>query len=365
MKQKIRVLHILSNLSIRSGVATVVMNYYRQLDKRIINFSFIYYDEVDGENYKNELNKLGAKVFYLPRKHFCKSIILFCKEHFNKYDIVHFHEPFIASFVIGIKRRIGAKKIIFHSHNTRFSDSKLKSFRNYVLSLPSRIISDYYFACSKEAGTKTFGKKFLKRGYVIYNAIDLKQFLFREDKRTEIRSALKICDSKNVIGHVGNFTPQKNHMFLIDVFNEYLKINGEAILLLVGDGYLKNDVINYVSRLGIRDFVVFTGIINNVNDYLNAMDVFLFPSLFEGLGIALIEAQVNGLKCVFSDVVPNEANICPSNNVILPLSYAPHEWAKTISIDRKTRSVCCECDAYDIAKASDRLARLYSELLLK
>lgn len=358
----IKVLHILSNLSIRSGVTSVVMNYLRFIDGNSVGFSIIYYDEVNTENYKRELDDFGVAYHYFPRKSFHHNLKEFCQSNHGKFDILHIHEPFLAPMFIGIKKKLGVKKVIFHSHSTKMSDAKFKELRNRVLSLPSRFIADNFFACSKVAGKSAFGNKFAKKGFVVYNAINLDKFHFNEEIRNELRVKLGIVD-KVVVGHVGNMTPPKNHQFIIKVFSEYLKLNNNAVLMLIGEGYLKNDIILQADTLGIKNHIILVGLVNNVYDYLATMDVFLFPSLFEGLGIALVEAQTNGLRCLFSDVVPKEANIYPAENITMSLKADSSKWARALqklvgrSFQRATN------ENYNIKFASKKLEILYSEIL--
>lgn len=198
-------------------------------------------------------------------------------------------------------------KTIIHSHNISSGkgiDNKFKDFLQIPLKKEKK--ADFRFACSKDAGKWLFDKCDFK---VINNAIDTNMFIFNEDKRNNIRKLYSIED-KLVIGNIARFSEQKNHIFLIDIFNEIYKKNKNAVLMLVGDGHLKNEIEDKVNLLGLRENVIFTGVKSNVNEHLMAMDVFLFPSLFEGLGIVLIEAQASGLKCFTSDiVVPNEAKV--------------------------------------------------------
>ena len=329
------VLIVTSNLSLRSGVASFLVNYLRNLDRTNNHFSLIYYDEASTPTYNDELNKLGISLFYIPRKSFVSNFNRFCKEHFEQFDLIHINDPYLGFLFIGIKKKLGVKKVVFHSHSTKFSDSSCKSLRNFLLSIPSRFIADAFFACSKKAGIKIFGHKFHKKGTVIYNAIDLNKFQFNQWSRLTVRKSLNIDDKCVVIGHVGNMTPPKNHLFLIDVFCEYLKTNPDSVLLMVGDGYLKRKIIKKASRMSIENKLIFAGVVSNVWDYYSAMDYFVFPSKFEGFGMALVEAQINGLNCLYSNVIPFEADLNPLLNCKKSLKRGFKEWANSLSTLKK------------------------------
>ncbi|MBR2465184.1 MAG: glycosyltransferase [Clostridia bacterium] len=360
MEQPLSILHILSNLSLKSGVASVVMNYCRRIDREKIKFSFLYFDEVNTETYIDELKKLGADIYFVPRKGFLKEWKRFCTENYGRYDIVHNHQTFLAPLLIRVKKQLGAKKLLTHAHATKFSDTNIKGIRNGILSFPSRFISDALVACSKDAGVALFGKAFKRKGKVIHNAINTDVFIYNEQLRTEMRKTLDLGGSF-VIGHVGNMTPPKNHSFLLDVFREALQIRPDAKLLLIGDGYLRAQLEEKIEKLGLRQKVLLLGVQSDVFRYFNAMDVFLFPSLFEGLGIVLVEAQTNGLKCVYSDKVPMEADCNTAKNIRLSLKAPAYEWAKQIcSVQERTNNTkAIQQNGYDISLAANELIEYY------
>ena len=364
MNQTVSVLHILSNLSLKSGVASVIVNYCRRIDKSKIKFSFLYFDEVDTETYINELKTMGVDIHFVSRKGFPKGWKKFCKEHYGEYDIVHNHQTFLAPFLIRVKKQLGVKKLLTHAHVTKFSDTKRKSIRNGILSFPSRFISDALVACSKDAGTALFGNAFKRKGRVIHNAIDTELFLYNEQLRVEMRDKLDLSDSF-VVGHVGNMTPQKNHSFLLDVFREVLKIRQDAKLLLIGDGYLRAQLEEKIEQLGLQQHVLLLGVQSNVFRYFNAMDVFLFPSLFEGLGIVLVEAQTSGLKCVYSDQVPMEADCNTAQNIRLSLKATAYEWAKQVCSvnERADNKAVIRQNGYEISLAAKELTEFYISVI--
>ncbi len=364
MDQRISVLHLLSNLSLRSGVASVVVNYCRMLDKAKIKFTILYFDEVQTETYKEELKQLGCEAYYIPRNELMQKWKIFCKEHYGKYDILHNHQSFLAPMLTNVKKQLGTKKLITHAHATKFSDTRLKGVRNRILSYPSKFISDSLIACSHDAGKALFGRTFLKKGKVIHNAINTEVFAYSQKTRNEVREQLKINDSF-IIGHVGNMTPPKNHSFILEVFRQVLLVKPNAKLLLVGDGYLRSKIEGKVKQFGLEEQVILLGVQSDVYRYYNAMDIFLFPSLFEGLGIVLVEAQTNGLKCVYSDKVPFEADCNANENVRLSLNAPIREWVQNIcNIQGRTDNKHkIRQNGYDISYAVDDLVEFYFSLL--
>ncbi len=365
-----KVLHIVSNLSIRSGVMTVIMNYYRNMNTTTKNFSFefIYFDDRK-ITYQEEIEKLGGKVHKVKRSKNPFKIFLeinkFIKQHITEYQIIHIHEIYLIGALIGIKRKNKNIKIISHAHATKFSERKLANIRNKIASIPNANIPDYYFACSSKAGKICFGKKFEKRGQILKNAIDLSKFKQSDLIRKKIKDKLNLTD-KYVIGHVGSFNIVKNHLFLIDIFYELQKKKENAVLILVGDGERKEEVLHKCEELDIKNKVIYLGIRDDVNEVMNSFDCFVLPSIYEGLGIVLIEAQATGIPCVFSDVVPGEANILKKNNTSLSLNKSPKVWAEEVlkckgitkNPEEKIRNA-----GYDIKLEAKKLEQFYNSII--
>lgn len=326
-----RVLHIVSHISVRSGIMSVVMSYYRKLYNENIVFDFLYFNEQE-DNYKSEISNMGGQCFLTPNPtsvfSFNRFIKSFCNDKIGQYDIIHLHDPFLVLFYFKLKRMLGAKVFISHAHNTKFSDKRIGEWRNRLFSMPNYWLPDYYFACSKMAGKTIFGLKF-KDGTVINNAINVSKFQNTPDKRSAMRRSLGIDDCF-VIGHIGNFIEQKNQSFIVDIFFEIQKNRTDALLMFVGDGPNKRMIKEKCITLGIENKVKFLGVRNDVAEVVSAFDRFLFPSLYEGLGIVLIEAQTAGVPCIYSSVVPSETNILKENNKILDLSQSAKEWADAV-----------------------------------
>lgn len=323
----IRVLHIVTNMN-RGGLETMIMNYYRSIDKSKVQFDFLVHREQRAD-YDDEIETLGGKIYRLPilnplSNHYLKSIDNFFKEH-KEYKIVHSHLDCLSSIPLKYAKQNGVPFTIAHSHNA----SQDKNLKYIIKLMAKRKISKYadeLFACSKKAGQWMFNTD---NFITLNNAINSKEYAYNEKKSKDLKEALGLSN-KFVIGHVGRFFKQKNHTFLIDIFKELSQINEDAVLMLVGGGELEEEIKNKVNELGLSDKVLFLGVRDDIPDLMQVMDVFLLPSLYEGLGIVLIEAQASGLKCIISDTIPDDGII--TNNVTkVSLNKSPKEWSKEIN----------------------------------
>jgi len=364
-----RILHIVSNISVRSGVMSVLMNYYRNMDIKNFSFDFLYFDDRE-VTFKEEIEKLGGHVYKIERSNnpfkLLSKIREFVNENILNYKIIHLHENYLIGSLIGLKKNNHSIKIISQAHATKFSDNKINEIRNKICSIPNYIIPDFYLACSKAAGKEIFGKKFKNRGRVLNNAIDIKKFCINDSFRKQKRQELNV-ENNYVIGHVGNFNAQKNHKFLIDVFYEVQKEKEEARLVLVGCGEEQDSIIKKCEELQISDKVIFLGVRTDVNEIMNAFDCFVLPSIYEGLGIVLVEAQSTGVPCVFSDVVPEEANILKDNNVTVSLKESAKKWSDLILKLKKNIGINVEEQirqaGYDIKEESKKLEEYYYNII--
>ncbi|TCI25134.1 glycosyltransferase family 1 protein [Exiguobacterium sp. SH5S4] len=326
-----RVLHIVSSLSKSSGVMSFIMNFYRKIDKENIQFDFLYW-ETNEVDYINEIEDLGGNIYKIPKP---KIGLIYSQEtefykKVSKYKIVHLHENYLVSFFSVLRYRNKDMKLIAHAHTTKYSDKFLNSIRNRILCSPINLIATNFFACSKKAGEVYFGKNKVKNKKVkiINNAIDFKVFLPNSNLRNSIRKDLGVTDEL-VICHVGRFNQQKNHEKIIEIFKEVHKKNKESKLILVGNGPLRAEIENQIKKYELNEVVTILNPGSNISNIMQASDVFLLPSKFEGLGIVLIEAQVIGLECYASDVVPSETII--SNKIqFFSLKKDAMEWASLI-----------------------------------
>ncbi|MHA1381521.1 MAG: glycosyltransferase family 1 protein [Candidatus Helarchaeota archaeon] len=297
----------------RGGAETFIMNIYRNLDKTKIQFDFILHT-TNQCAYDDEIRALGGKIYNVPRykgiNHikYIKAWNDFFKGH-SEYKIIHGHIRSTASIYLRIAKRYGLITIV-HSHNTSSLGNIIERTVKNFIQIPLKYIADYLFACSHKAGEWLYGQKACRKNnfFIINNAIETNNFIFNKNVRISIRNHFNVPD-KVVIGHIGSFTHQKNHTFLIDVFKEVHERNRNTVLLLVGDGELRSSIEKKVRDLGLKNSVIFTGVRADIPALLQAMDVFVFPSLFEGLGIVVIEAQASGLPCIVSDAIPKEAYV--------------------------------------------------------
>lgn len=363
----IRVLQIVDSLNISSGVMSVIMNWYRNIDRSKIQFDFIVNFPKE-RSHEKEIIEMGGRIYYMPSpsiknvKSYLRSINDFFKENDN-YKIIHLHTPTLGFIYHSIAKKYGVKNRITHSHSTMYSDSIFKIIRNYILCLPLNTLSTTKLACSQVAGEFLFGKN--KEFVVINNAIDCKKFKYDENIRKKVRDELGINDEL-VIGHIGRIEKEKNHKFILDVFKKLCNKRCNSILILVGEGTLRSEIENKAVELGIREKVYFLGMRTDVNRILQAMDILLFPSLFEGMPMVCIEAQAAGVRCVVSDTITKSVNISELISFI-SLNVNSEEWAKRIleiKIDNMRKGKINEIRQanFDINDVTKKLEKLYFSL---
>lgn len=361
MGEPIRVLHVVTYMG-RGGLETMIMNYYRNIDRSKVQFDFLIHRD-ERWDYDDEIEKLGGKIYHLPRLNpfsakYLKSLDNFFKEH-NEYGIVHCHQDCLSGIVLKYAKKNGVPFTIAHSH----SSNQNKNLKYIIKLMAKKSIpkyADYLFACSKDAGQWMFNTDNFA---ILNNAIDTSCYIYNKEKSIQMKKRLGVED-KFIVGHVGRFRKEKNHSFIIDVFKEVSEINKDSILLLVGDGEIMEDIKNKVRSLGLEEKVIFLGARNDVNDLMQIMDVFLLPSLYEGFGMVLIEAQASDLKCIVSDKIPNDGII--SNKVKkLNLNSDIKNWVDEIlNIKNTKRNVITDIEKskYDIKPNAKYLERFYLEL---
>lgn len=363
LEKTIRVLQILGIVA-NGGVEAVIMSYYRNIDKSKIQFDFVVHNDAD-ENYIKEILLMGAKVYKVTP--YNQNVFKFMYEIYhiiksNQYQIVHSNMNVLSGFALLPAYLAGAKVRILHNHTTDSKEEKLRSLIKRVLRPFAKLFANQYWACSKLAAEWMYGKNALTNGKVtiINNAINIEKFKFNKEKREQLRKELGI-ENCFVIGHVGRFVKTKNHEFLIDVFNEVLKQRNNAKLLLIGDGNLKSLIEAKVKNLGIEKAVIFLGVRNDVADLYNAMDVFVLPSLYEGLPVVGVEAQTNGLPFICSDRVTNEI-LLTDNIRLLSLQQYKTEWCDAI-LNAERKKIANKKDSllknFDIKSESKKLEALY------
>ncbi len=348
MKKKI--LFIIPTLTQTNGVAAFIQNYLNAMDLTDLDIHIICND------LRPSSDRLG---FYANKKicvHFIpyirnvnfitylKAIIVFFKNNRN-FDLIYSNVAYQSVLFFSIAKVFGMKNFAIHSHATAGSDNKLKNIVSYFLQGMSNHMTKQRFACSKLAGEAMFGDKAPFK--VINNAIDYKKYEFNEENRKHIREQLNVDDNISLIGFVGRYTNQKNVFFFIELAK---RLDNMKKILMIGTGDLKEKFVEEVNSNQLQEKIIFIDECNNVEQYYSAMDVFLLPSLFEGLPVTGIEAQVNGVPCVFSDTITRECKI--GNNVDFVDRNAIDVWINKISNVCRTDK-CALDDSYDIVVQSN------------
>lgn len=369
----IRVLHILHSMN-RGGAENSIMNYYRHIDREKVQFDFLLTEQNECQ-FEKEIIDLGGRIYRVPRLiknkpfPYLSSVRSFLKHH-PEYKVVHSHTSSKSFFPLMIAMSLGIPIRIAHCHGTRSkADSKINGFIRNSLRVPLKLVSTHYFACGEEAAKWLFGDRMLRSGkvYIMPNVIDCEKFDFNINKRKSFRSIIGVDKNTLVLGTTARFSVIKNHPFLVELLNSLQKIISEVRLLLVGDGHLKERIKALVHENGLDDKVIFAGVVENVNDYLQAMDFFIMPSFYEGLPLSLIEAQVSGLRCFVSDGVPKEADITGLVS-FLPLDRGPEYWAdviyKAIGYERSSHEEVIKKAGYDASESAYKLQDFYIKAYL-
>lgn len=364
----IRVLHSVSNMD-RAGIETMIMNYYRHIDRNKVQFDFLCNKQKPGA-YDDEILKMGGRIFHSPGlnplkwKQYEESVIDILNNN-KDIKIVHSHNgAFSLQAQIAAKKQ-GIKNRIVHVHGTKI-DFNLKLPLKMLYKTKLKKYANNYWGCGTEAVKYYFGQETINSNnyLVIRNAIDEDRFIYNETKRNEIRSKYNL-DSKFVIGNVARFMKQKNHTFTLDLFKEIVEKEPNAVLVLLGDGELLDEMKNKAKSLNIENSVMFLGNVNNVNEMYQAMDLFLLPSLFEGLPVVGIEAQAAGLKCVMSDTVTNEVAIT-ENVQFIGLNRPINEWVDAILKNRQYERKNMKDDiinaGYSIKEEAKKLQEIYEKM---
>lgn len=312
MQKPIRIVHNIASLHL-GGSQSFVMNVYRNIDRSKVQFDFVVTPEIR-EGFYDEITNLGGKIFTCPRYKGTNHIQYnkWWDDFFNKhpeYKVIHGHVRSTASIYLKIAKKHELVTIA-HSHSTS-NGNGISAIVKRIMQLPIRKQADYLFACSDKAGKWLYGEKAITQQnyYMIPNGVDLKRFKFDVNKRNQMRMTLGIKEDMMILGHIGRLSTPKNHKFLLNVFNQYHKINSNSKLLLVGDGELFDSIKQHINKLDINDAVIMTGSKQNTEDYYQIMDIFLFPSLWEGLPVSVVEAQANGLQCIISDVITHDVDL--------------------------------------------------------
>ena len=364
----VKVLHVFHCMD-RGGAETMIMNLYRNIDRNKLQFGFIVHQSREGE-YDSKIRQLGGELYIVPE--FRGYNITSYKKKFREifenhpeYTIVHGHMQSKAAIYMHEANRMG-KITISHSH-TISSGKGLKAIIKCMLQYPIRYEADYLFACSILAGKWLYGKTNVKKHKIdlIYNAVDIEQFRYHPQKRIAIRKRYGLEDHL-VVGHVGRFIYEKNHELLIDIFHQFHKQHPDSILILLGNGEEEEKIKRKVREMKLNANVKFLGVQENVNEWMQAMDIFLLPSRCEGLPVVVVEAQVSGLPCVISEPITDEVMVhCVKK---CPLKADMEQWVKVMEnslsekSDREKAADIMSQTGFNIKTAAMVLQKKYLEM---
>lgn len=366
---KIKILHVVPNINLSAGVENYVYNLTKHIDKNVFQIDIIHHNWRHAwfkkqNKLASDLKRDGINIYDVPDINdgyfaFRKSLKKFFK--YKNYDIIHVHGIGTAYFFLKYAKKYNIPHRIYQSHESVFSENYFKKYRNKLLFFLSKKYITNYLAVSPEAGNAIFKRNKFE---VMYASVDKEIFKFSESWRKSIRRKEKIKNDEKVIGFVGRITKAKNSLFLIDVFYEYFKIQNNSKLVVVGDGPEINKIKNRAEELNIENNVIFTGRIDNVNQYYSAFDLFILPSLHEGLPFVVIEAQYCGLTCLVSSNVTDKINIglCEFYDI----NKSPQDWARNIECLLKNNSInnVNYKDVFNPIINAQKFAKLYKNIII-
>lgn len=360
----IRILQVVTHMN-RGGLETMLMNYYRHMDRSRVQFDFLTHRGYDGD-YGAEIRQLGGKLYHMPVLNpfslsYRKTLGEFFDDH-PEYKIVHVHQDCLSGVILHVAKEHGVTVRIAHSHGAnQIRDIKYPIklvYRHFIARYATKLM-----ACGDDAGKWMFcGAPF----EILSNAIPSADYSFDGGRKRIQREKWGIQPYELLVGHVGSFTIPKNHLFLLDIFQEIRK-RTPAKLMIVGEGSQRTAIQDKIRKLGLEDDVIMTGLRSDVANLLQAMDVFVFPSLYEGLPVTLVEVQASGLPCLISDKVPIECKMTGAVQQI-SLNKAPEIWAERAmeasKMPRKNTYEEIRAAGYDIVENAKRLQNMYEEMML-
>lgn len=355
-----RILQVVNDMH-RAGLETMLMNYYRKIDRNTIQFDFLTH-RPEKSDYDDEIIGMGGKMYYAPRLYpynypaYFRYMKTFFENH-PEYKIIHSHIDAMSYLPLLAAKKANIPIRIAHSHNTSI-DKDYKYILKQIFKSKIKDVANYYCACGDEAGKFLFGDKEFT---VIPNAIEANKFVYDTKIREKKQKEFKI--NGIVIGHVGRLSYQKNHKFLIDIFREICKLRNDATLILIGCGEKENEIRQQVKEYNLSNKVLFLGKRDNVYEFYQMMDAFVMPSFFEGVPVTGIEAQFSGIPCFFSDKVPKEVDFT-GNCTFLSLNESGKKWAMEIlkkckNLNRLEESSCAKNSIYNIENSHYYLEKYY------
>lgn len=357
----IRILQVV-NIMDRAGLETMLMNYYRNIDRSKIQFDFLTHRKETGA-YDDEIEQMGGKIYHAPRLYpqnylnYFKYMKRFFSEH-PEYKIIHSHIDSMSYFPLLVAKKCGIPVRIGHSHNSKISKDLKYPIKWFALKKMTDVANSY-FSCGRIAGKFMWPNEKFR---IIHNAIDLNSFSYNEQVRKKVRNELSLSENTLVIGHIGRFNKVKNQLFLLDIFNEISQKRADSELILIGKGEDEEKIRKKIYKLGLNQKVLVMVDRDDVDKLYQALDIFVMPSLFEGLPVVGVEAQANGLPCIFSDHISNEV-ILTSNAKSYCLNKSAEDWAMQIMHQDVSRNSSAflemKNNGYDIKSEAKKLERWY------
>ena len=356
---------VVSGLS-SGGVESFILSFFCEINLVEKYDKYIITHNKPSQNVKDKIKNLGFKIFTVPSKkesfyRNIKSIDRIFKE--NKFDVVHSHMARSNFIIMKLAKKNGVPLRIAHSHQSMKIDNGLKKKLHKLIQYMNRKYANKFMGCSEDALIYGFGKKILSNNYsslVLHNAINLERFSFNNSYRHQLRKKYNISDDEILIGSIGRFTYQKNQQFLLEIINKLVKYNKKNKLLLIGEGELKDDYLEYIKNNNLEENIILESPQSDIHKYYSAFDIFVFPSRFEGLGIVIIEAQANGLKCIVSKNIPKDVK--QSDLIEFIDINSIEEWYnKLINIKKCTnRKIDLTKSDYNIKKEYKKLIEIYN-----
>ena len=366
--EKIKILMVLGNTKM-GGTQVFILNLLKNIDRSRYQVDIAVNNEVEN-GIGDDFRSLECNIYFWPyfKVYNYFRFINFWKSFFREhsYDIVHAHSTNSASIYLKIAKEAGCRTIA-HSHSAGYRGNQGQQLIKRFYAKKVGQVADYWFACSDKAAVRLYGKdyKTYPNYYAIPNAINAEKYFYNSETAQKIRKAIGVDSHALLCGHVGTFSVPKNHTFLIDIFSEVLKVKPEARLVCCGTGDLMPIVKEKAKAMGILDKIIFSGVVKNCNEYLMAMDVFVFPSLFEGFPVSVIEAEATGTPVVMSDVITKEVDITPIIRR-MSLNDSPTEWARTIcdlvANERGKYNKVIVNSKYNMRTSISQISSLYEEM---
>lgn len=366
MLEPTRVLHVVVNMN-RGGAETLIMNLYRNMDRSKVQFDFL---TCKNGVFDNEILELGGLIHRIPYITDVGPIIYnhILRKFFEdnpQYHIVHSHMDKMSGLVLRAAKKANIPIRIAHSHSTRSEGGYLTRVYKWYAGKLIKTNATNLLACSQTAADWLFGNR-SEKVQIIRNGVDLNNFTYSDDTRIRIREELGIDESILAVGHVGRFSSPKNHTFLIDIFHKLIEIRPDSVLILAGDGKLRSAIEQKVKKLGLTEHVRFIGVRDDIFRVMQAFDIFVFPSIYEGLPVTVMEAQALGIPCLVSDAVTKE--VCVDDEIVkfLKLDY-DEIWVDQILFSAKrfkpSSNAALRAQGYDIATTAKWLQEYYRNLV--